>query len=76
MAAFVGQDFSQILTTFRGTFGHLAPEWLSGVAITLKVDVYSFGMVLMEIISGRRNSLEVYSSNSYHTTYFPVQALS
>ena len=75
MAAIVGRDFSRVLTTFRGTAGYLAPEWLSGVAITPKVDVYSFGMVLMEIISGRRNSPEVYTSNSYHVAYFPLQAI-
>jgi len=76
MAAIVGRDFSRVLTTFRGTAGYLAPEWLSGVAITQKVDVYSFGMVLLEIISGRRNSPEVYSSKSCHVAYFPVQAIS
>jgi hypothetical protein len=75
MAAFVGRDYSRVLTTFRGTAGYLAPEWLSGVAVTPKVDVYSFGMVLLEIISGRRNSPEVHSSNGYHVTYFPVQAV-
>nr|TKW24265.1 hypothetical protein SEVIR_3G041400v2 [Setaria viridis] len=76
MAAIVGRDFSRVLTTFRGTAGYLAPEWLSGVAITPKVDVYSFGMVLLEIISGRRNSSEAYTSNSYQAVYFPVQASS
>ncbi|OEL34586.1 G-type lectin S-receptor-like serine/threonine-protein kinase [Dichanthelium oligosanthes] len=76
MAAFVGRDFSRVLTTFRGTAGYLAPEWLGGVAITSKVDVYSFGMVLLEIISGRRNSPEAYSSSNYHIEFFPVQAVS
>ncbi|CAD6334279.1 unnamed protein product [Miscanthus lutarioriparius] len=75
MAAFVGRDFSRVLTTFRGTAGYLAPEWLGGVAITSKVDVYSFGLVLLEIISGRRNSPEAYSSNNYHIEYFPVRAV-
>jgi hypothetical protein len=76
MAAFVGRDFSRVLTTFRGTAGYLAPEWLGGVAITSKVDVYSFGMVLLEIISGRRNSPEASSSSNYQIEYFPVQAIS
>ncbi|KAJ4839657.1 hypothetical protein Tsubulata_026451 [Turnera subulata] len=40
----------------RGTRGYLAPEWLSGVAITSKADVYSYGMMLFELVSGRRNS--------------------
>jgi hypothetical protein len=75
MAACVGRDYSRVLTTFRGTAGYLAPEWLSGVAITPKVDVYSFGMVLMEIISGTRNSPQVHTSNSCHVSYFPVQAI-
>jgi serine/threonine protein kinase len=75
MATIVGRDFSRVLTTFRGTVGYLAPEWLSGVAITPKVDVYSFGMVLLEIISGRRNSPEVSASNSYHGAYFPERAI-
>ncbi|XP_052151694.1 G-type lectin S-receptor-like serine/threonine-protein kinase At2g19130 [Oryza glaberrima] len=75
MATFVGRDFSRVLTTFRGTVGYLAPEWISGVAITPKVDVYSFGMVLFEIISGRRNSPEVHTSGNYDATYFPVRAI-
>ncbi|KAF2292121.1 hypothetical protein GH714_013258 [Hevea brasiliensis] len=56
LAKLVGRDFSRVLTTMRGTRGYLAPEWISGVAITAKADVYSYGMMLFEIISGRRNS--------------------
>ncbi|KAH9310701.1 hypothetical protein KI387_025736, partial [Taxus chinensis] len=54
LAKLVGRDFSRVLTTTRGTRGYLAPEWISGLPITTKVDVYSFGMMLLEIISGRR----------------------
>ncbi|KAK9155651.1 hypothetical protein Sjap_003131 [Stephania japonica] len=39
----------------RGTIGYFAPEWTSGMAITAKDDVYSYGMMMFEIISGRRN---------------------
>jgi serine/threonine protein kinase len=56
MAKLVGRDFSRALTTMRGTIGYLAPEWISGLPISAKADVYSFGMVLFEIISGRRNA--------------------
>ncbi|TYI61938.1 hypothetical protein E1A91_D10G208400v1 [Gossypium mustelinum] len=38
----------------RGTPGYMAPEWLSSV-ITEKVDVYSFGIVVLEILCGRQN---------------------
>ncbi|KAF5467643.1 hypothetical protein F2P56_011875 [Juglans regia] len=43
------------LTSIRGTRGYLAPEWLANLPITSKSDIYSYGMVLLEIVSGRRN---------------------
>ncbi|KAE8685674.1 G-type lectin S-receptor-like serine/threonine-protein kinase [Hibiscus syriacus] len=43
------------LASIRGTRGYLAPEWLANLSITSKCDVYSYGMVLLEIVSGRRN---------------------
>ncbi|XP_062201695.1 G-type lectin S-receptor-like serine/threonine-protein kinase At2g19130 isoform X2 [Phragmites australis] len=72
MAKFLGRDFSRVLTTMRGTIGYLAPEWISGVAITPKVDVYAYGMVLLEIVSGRRNSYVSCSCGSNHDVYYPV----
>ncbi|EFJ21866.1 hypothetical protein SELMODRAFT_15896, partial [Selaginella moellendorffii] len=39
----------------RGTPGYLAPEWLLHSVATKKCDVYSYGMVLLELIGGRRN---------------------
>ncbi|KAL3509558.1 hypothetical protein ACH5RR_028959 [Cinchona calisaya] len=56
LAKLMGREFSRVLTTMRGTRGYLAPEWISGVAITTKADVFSYGMMLFEFISGRRNS--------------------
>lgn len=55
LAKLMGREFSRVLTTMRGTRGYLAPEWISGVAITTKADVYSYGMMLFEFVSGRRN---------------------
>ncbi|XP_008456685.2 G-type lectin S-receptor-like serine/threonine-protein kinase At1g34300 [Cucumis melo] len=43
------------LTSVRGTRGYLAPEWLANLPLTSKSDVFSYGMVLLEIVSGRRN---------------------
>ncbi|KAF7005658.1 hypothetical protein CFC21_020768 [Triticum aestivum] len=75
MAKLMGRNFSRVLTTMRGTIGYLAPEWISGVAITQKVDVYSYGMVLLEIMSGRRNSSpQECTGNIDHDVHFPVQA--
>ncbi|KAI4970725.1 hypothetical protein ZWY2020_001639 [Hordeum vulgare] len=74
MAKLLERDFSRVLTTMRGTAGYLAPEWISGVAITPKVDVYSYGMVLLEIISGRRNSCTSCPGGGNADVYFPVHA--
>ncbi|KAF3663148.1 putative G-type lectin S-receptor-like serine/threonine-protein kinase SD2-5-like [Capsicum annuum] len=46
-------DKSKIETRMRGTRGYLAPEWLKSV-ITKKVDVYAFGIVLLEVLCGRK----------------------
>ncbi|GAB2271959.1 hypothetical protein Dimus_006787 [Dionaea muscipula] len=46
---------STLITSVRGTRGYLAPEWIANLPITSKSDVYSYGMVLLEIVSGRRN---------------------
>ncbi|XP_062098111.1 G-type lectin S-receptor-like serine/threonine-protein kinase At1g34300 [Humulus lupulus] len=43
------------LKSVRGTRGYLAPEWLANLPVTSKSDVYSYGMVLLETVSGKRN---------------------
>ncbi|XP_047335934.1 G-type lectin S-receptor-like serine/threonine-protein kinase At2g19130 [Impatiens glandulifera] len=68
LAKLMGRDFSRVLTSMRGTIGYLAPEWISGVAITAKADVYSYGLMLFELISGRRNS------GDGRMKYFPISA--
>lgn len=54
LSKLVGREQSQVVTTMRGTPGYMAPEWLSSV-ITEKADVYSFGIVVLEILCGRKN---------------------
>ncbi|KAJ7527698.1 hypothetical protein O6H91_16G067100 [Diphasiastrum complanatum] len=72
VAKLMGREFSRVITIMRGTRGYLAPEWLSSLPITAKADVYSYGMTLLEIISGRRN-LDV-SNSILEKCYFPLWA--
>ncbi|XP_058221131.1 putative receptor protein kinase ZmPK1 [Rhododendron vialii] len=37
----------------RGTRGYMAPEWISNLPITSKVDVYSYGVVVLEMVTGK-----------------------
>ncbi|KAG2645350.1 G-type lectin S-receptor-like serine/threonine-protein kinase At2g19130 [Panicum virgatum] len=74
MAKVLGREFSHAMTTMRGTIGYLAPEWIGGTVVTSKVDVYSYGMVLFEIISGRRNSCPEYFKDGDYSNFFPMQA--
>ncbi|CAM8887791.1 unnamed protein product [Rhodiola kirilowii] len=72
LAKLIDRDYSRAWTTIRGTKGYLAPEWISGEAITPKADVFSYGMVLLEMISGRRNR-ETADDELDH--YFPKRVL-
>ncbi|KAF8018566.1 hypothetical protein BT93_H3448 [Corymbia citriodora subsp. variegata] len=48
-------DQTNTTTGIRGTRGYVAPEWHKIQPVTVKVDIYSFGVVLLEIICGRRS---------------------
>ncbi|WOL14424.1 hypothetical protein Cni_G23204 [Canna indica] len=43
-----------MMTRLAGTFGYLAPEYATTGKVSTKVDVYAFGVILMEIITGRK----------------------
>ncbi|KAF6149124.1 hypothetical protein GIB67_038357 [Kingdonia uniflora] len=55
LAKLLMSDQSRCTTDIRGTRGYVAPEWFKRMAITAKVDVYSFGIMLLEIICCRKN---------------------
>ncbi|KAK9050310.1 hypothetical protein SSX86_030718 [Deinandra increscens subsp. villosa] len=65
LSKLIDRDQTQVMTTMRGTPGYLAPEWLSSV-ITEKVDVYSFGIVLLEMLCGRKNFDKSVAEESWH----------
>ncbi|KAJ0669764.1 putative protein kinase RLK-Pelle-SD-2b family [Helianthus annuus] len=65
LSKLIDRNQTQVMTTMRGTPGYLAPEWLSSV-ITEKVDVYSFGIVMLEILCGRKNFDRSLPEESWH----------
>ncbi|KAG7016698.1 Receptor protein kinase TMK1 [Cucurbita argyrosperma subsp. argyrosperma] len=57
---------ASVETRLAGTFGYLAPEYAVTGRVTTKVDVYSFGVILMEMISGRKAIDESQPEESLH----------
>ncbi|KAK6277361.1 hypothetical protein POUND7_017684 [Theobroma cacao] len=68
LSKLLSPEQSSLFTTMRGTRGYLAPEWLTNSAISEKTDVYSFGMVLLELVSGRKNCSSKSQSHSIDVT--------
>lgn len=64
MARSFQEDESHISTGIVGTLGYIAPEYLALGRLTEKVDVYSFGVLMLEIVTGRRNNMAQVSTYS------------
>ncbi|KAI5071390.1 hypothetical protein GOP47_0013641 [Adiantum capillus-veneris] len=60
------EDKSSVETRLAGTFGYLAPEYAVTGRVTTKSDVFSFGVVLMELIAGRKALDETQAEESVH----------
>ncbi|KAM3700264.1 hypothetical protein ACB098_05G083500 [Castanea mollissima] len=56
LAKLFPDDITHISTRIAGTTGYLAPEYALGGQLTMKADVYSFGVLILEIISGRSSA--------------------
>ncbi|XP_057842064.1 cold-responsive protein kinase 1 isoform X2 [Cryptomeria japonica] len=55
LAKLFPDNITHISTRVAGTLGYLAPEYAMRGRLTRKADVYSFGVLVIEIISGRSN---------------------
>ncbi|CAL5368213.1 unnamed protein product [Camellia sinensis] len=61
-------DKSHLSTGIAGTLGYMAPEYLVRGQLTEKADVYSFGVLILEIVCGRKNNAFIEDSCSLTQT--------
>ncbi|NP_001170087.1 Cysteine-rich receptor-like protein kinase 2-like isoform 1 [Zea mays] len=55
-------DQSHLSTGLAGTFGYMAPEYIVHGQLTEKADIYSYGVLVLEIVTGRKSHNSVASS--------------
>ncbi|KAH7864897.1 hypothetical protein Vadar_022040 [Vaccinium darrowii] len=56
LAKLFPDNITHISTKIAGTTGYLAPEYRMGGQLTMKADVYSFGVLILEVVSGTRSA--------------------
>jgi serine/threonine protein kinase len=67
LSKLIDREMSQVQLSMRGTPGYLAPEWHQELGrITVKVDVYSFGIVLLEVVCARRSVDHSQPESAFH----------
>lgn len=55
------------ISMIRGTRGYMAPEWVFNLPITSKVDVYSYGIVVLEMVTGKSPTTSIDDINGEET---------
>ncbi|KAM7509892.1 hypothetical protein LguiB_008767 [Lonicera macranthoides] len=64
LARCFGDDKTHLSTGIAGTLGYMAPEYLVRGQLTEKADIYSFGVLILEIVCGRKNNAVIEGSSS------------
>lgn len=54
LARMLGMEESKVFTDVRGTIGYLDPEYMINAKLTCASDIYSFGIVMLQLLSGQR----------------------
>ncbi|KAG5001669.1 hypothetical protein AAZX31_08G274400 [Glycine max] len=72
LARLFPEDKSHISTAIAGTLGYMAPEYIVRGKLTEKADVYSFGVLVIEIVSGKKISSYIMNSSSLLQTVWSL----
>ncbi|OMO66782.1 hypothetical protein COLO4_30391 [Corchorus olitorius] len=70
MARIFGLNQSETNTNrVVGTYGYMSPEYAFQGLVSIKTDVFSFGVLILEIVSGKKNY------GRYHHSHFPLNLI-
>ncbi|XP_031393481.1 uncharacterized protein LOC116205129 isoform X2 [Punica granatum] len=56
IATFMDYKDTHVTAAVCGTVGHIAPEYLSKGSVSVKTDVFGYGVMLLELITGQKAS--------------------
>ncbi|EEE61690.1 hypothetical protein OsJ_16163 [Oryza sativa Japonica Group] len=71
LAKLYDDKMTHVSTKVAGTFGYLAPEYAMRGHMTEKVDVFAFGVVLLETLAGRPNYDDVLEEDKIYIFEWP-----
>ncbi|XP_038992564.1 probable leucine-rich repeat receptor-like protein kinase At5g49770 [Hibiscus syriacus] len=54
LAKMLGMEESKVFTDVRGTIGYMDPEYMTNAKLTSASDIYSFGIVALQLLSGQK----------------------
>ncbi|XP_057779614.1 wall-associated receptor kinase-like 9 [Salvia miltiorrhiza] len=54
LAKMLGMEESKVFTDVRGTIGYMDPEYIVSAKLTCSSDIYSFGILTLQLLSGQR----------------------
>ncbi|XP_071717008.1 cysteine-rich receptor-like protein kinase 2 [Rutidosis leptorrhynchoides] len=72
LARSLQDDKTHISTAIAGTLGYMAPEYLAHGHLTEKADVYSFGILLLEVVTGIENNRKNITTDYTDSLVFTV----
>ncbi|XP_042517869.1 cysteine-rich receptor-like protein kinase 2 isoform X1 [Macadamia integrifolia] len=66
LARYFAEGQSHLSTGIAGTLGYMAPEYVVHGQLTEKADVYSYGVLILEVLTGRKNTTSMSSTVGHY----------